>query len=248
MAPCTLRSALNYYLKQPGLTEDDREHIKRWFVEADDPVWEKIAADTRAHGEVAAVVEGPYSIFIGSALRARCNAKSLADTSPSLLSKQEHQREQQRRIDLLELADRIDEVVRRYPLWRSPQAPPPPGSANPDWLEEQRSLKWLEQQAQKLRQRAATDQKAHPGWDYVRVNVSRQSGGVKKHPQSRELGVFIRTIVNCMHRACGKPCYHAVATMTNIAFPDAYLGAEDVRSLCRPTTRSGRRQSTGALR
>jgi hypothetical protein len=104
MAPSTLRSALSYYLKRPGLTEDDRAHIKRWFVEADDPVWEKIAADTRAYGEVGPVVEGPYSIFIGSALRARCNAESLKDTSPSLLSKQEHQREQQRRIDLLELA------------------------------------------------------------------------------------------------------------------------------------------------
>ena len=88
------------------------------------------AADTRAYGEVGPVVEGPiYSIFIGGALRARCNAESLKDTSPSLLSKQEHQREQQRRIDLLELADRMDEVVRRYPLRRSPPAPPPPGAA-----------------------------------------------------------------------------------------------------------------------
>lgn len=85
MAPSTLRSALNYYLKCPGLTEDDREHIKRWFVEADDPVWEKIAADIRAYGELGPVVEGPYSIFIGSALRARFNAKSLKHTSPSLL-------------------------------------------------------------------------------------------------------------------------------------------------------------------
>ena len=245
MATSTLRSALNYCLERPGLTEDDSAHIKRWLVEADDPVWEKCASDTRAYAGLVPLDEDPYSVFIACALRARSVAESLKDTSPTFLRKLEHQREQQRRNDLLELATWMDKVVRQYPRcrqrWVPPGAPP-----DPSWLEAQRSLSWLEQEAQQLRQRAATDPKADPFWAYVRVNVSRQSGGAKRS-HSRELRVFIKIMVDRMSCACGKPRHNAVAMMANIAFPDADVCADDVRSVCRPTTRSGRRQSTDAL-
>ena len=58
----------------------------------------------------------------------------------------------------------------------------------------------------------------------IPVRVSRQSGGKGKRNQSRNLGVFMRQMVNCMYQCCGKPRYDAVATMTNIAFPGCRRG------------------------
>jgi hypothetical protein len=113
MAPSTLRSALNHYLKRPGLTEDDQAHLKRWLDEVADPVWEQLAADTRRHGELPPLVEGPYSSFIDSALRARRFAES-ETVSPTLQRKRKQQRDQKERSDLLALANKMEEVVRHY--------------------------------------------------------------------------------------------------------------------------------------
>src|SRR5262249_47238012 len=119
----------------------------------------------------------------------------------------------------------------------------------PPVAEAKRSLGWLRREALRLRQLAEKQSLGERNWDWNRipVHVSRQSGGKGKRNQSRKLGVFMQRMVNCMYECCGKPRYHAVATMTNIAFPDANVGAENVRSACRPTTRTGRRRS-GALR
>ena len=87
-----------------------------------DPVWEKIAADTRRHGKLPAFVEGPYSIFIGSALRARQFAESQTDT-PAVQRKRKQQHEQQERSDLLALAEKMDEVVRHCQSCRKAQYP-----------------------------------------------------------------------------------------------------------------------------
>jgi hypothetical protein len=258
MAASTLQSALHHYLRIPRLTEADRAHLNRWLAEVTDPVWEQIAADIRAYGELPLSVEGPYSNFIDSALRARQSAESTID-SPSLLRKREQQRQQQERA-LVALAVKMDEVVRDYRRFqtRSPRPPRPPGSPtwetpSPEevrWREAQRSLEWLEQEAQKVRQ-VADGPNAEPptwDWDHVRVHVSRQRGGRGRRSRSRELRLFMQRMVNFMYQACGKPRYHAVATITNIAFPDAEVVAEHVRSACRPTTRVGRRRTTGALR
>jgi hypothetical protein len=248
MAPSTLRSALNYYLKRPGLTEDKRAHIKRWFVEADDPLWEKIAADTRAYGKVGPVVEGPYSIFIGSALRARHFAES--QTTPAVQRKRKQQREQQNRSDLLALANKMEEVVRHYQDCKKahdPRRVPSPSGPLPDLRREaeaKQSLEWLGREAHRLRQLTEKLSAGEPEWDWDRipVRVSRQSGGKGKRAQSRELGVFMQKMVNCMYQCCGKPRYDAVSLITNIAFSDADVVAEDVRSACR--TARGR---SGAL-
>jgi|SRR5215467_1983636 len=249
MAAPSLRSALNYYLKQPGLTKDDRAHIKRWFVEANDPVWEKIAADARAYGELGPVVEGPYSRFIGSALRARHFAESQTDT-PAVKRKRKQQREQQERLDLLALAEKMEDVVRHRQSCRKAQHPqrvPSPRGPLPELPQEaeaKRSLEWLRREAHRLRQVAEKVSAGEPTWDWgpIPVRVSRQSGGKGKRSQSRKLGVFMQQMVNCMYHWCGKPRYDAVATITNIAFPDADVVSENVRSACRPTTRTARRK------
>ena len=245
----TLGSALRYYLQQHKRSEGDRAHLKRWLNEVDDPVWGKIAADARAYGELGPVVEGPYSIFISSALRARDFAESQTDT-PAVKRKREQQREQQERSDLLALAEKMEDVVRHRRSCRKAQHPqrvPSPTGPLPDLPQEAEaklSLDWLTREAHRLRQVAEKVSAGEPNWDWgpIPVRVSRQSGGKGKRNQSRKLGVFMQQMVNCMYRWCGKPHYHAVAMMTNIAFPDADVVAENVRSACRPTTRTARRK------
>ena len=260
MAAPTLKSTLNHYLQttslveeyptiRPRLSEADRAHLKRWLKEVRDPVWEQLAADTRRYRELPPGVEGrPYSIFIDSALRARQCAESQTD-SPAVQTKLKQQREQQEREDLLALAEKMEEVVRHRQACRKAQYPqrvPSPTGPLPDLPQEaeaKRSLEWLRREAHRLSQVAEKVSAGEPNWD---VRLSRQSGGKGKRNQSRKLGVFMRQMVNCMDRYCGKPRYNAVAMMTNIAFPDADVVAEDVRSACRPTTRTARRRS-GAL-
>ena len=249
MAAPTLKSALDYYLKRPGLTKADRVHLTRWLAEARDPVWEQIAADTRTCGELPTMVEGPYSSFIGSALRARQFAESQTET-PAVQRKRKLQREQQDRSDLLELADKIEDVLRHHQSCRKTQLPrrvPSPRGPLPDLPQEaeaKQALEWLRREAPRLRQVAEKVSAGEPEWDLgpIPVRVSRQSGGKGKRNQSRNLGVFMQWMVNCMYQCCGKPRYDAVATMTNIAFPDADVVAENVRSACRLTTRTARRK------
>ena len=37
----SIKTALDYYVQRPGLTEADREHLKRWLEHVCDPVWER---------------------------------------------------------------------------------------------------------------------------------------------------------------------------------------------------------------
>ena len=249
MAVPTLGSALRYHLQQHKLSEGDRGHLKRWLNEVDNPVWGQLAADTRKYGEMPTFVEGPYSAFISSALRARDFAESQTDT-PAVKRKREQQREQQERSDLLALAEKMEDVVRHRRSCRKAQHPqrvPSPTGPLPDLPQEAEaklSLDWLTREAHRLRQVAEKVSAGEPNWDWgpIPVRVSRQSGGKGKRNQSRKLGVFMQQMVNCMYRWCGKPHYHAVAMMTNIAFPDADVVAGNVRSACRPTTRTARRK------
>jgi hypothetical protein len=245
MAAPTFKSALNNY----GRTEADREHLKRWGEHERDPVWERIAADARRYGELPPIVDAPYSLFIGEALRARRFAEG--EVSPASQRKRNQQREQQERSDLLNLAGKIDDMLRHYRACskaRSPVRVPSPKGPFREELIAKLSLDWLESEAHRLRQLAEKVSAGDPTWDWgpIRVRVSRQNGGKGKRNQSRKLGVFMQRMVNCMYQLCGKPRYDAVAMMTNIAFPDADVDEENVRSACRPTTRAGRRRS-GAL-
>ena len=244
----TLGSALNYYLQQPKLSEGDRAHLKRWLNEPHDPIWEQLAADTRKYGELPPFVEGPYSYFISSALRARQFAEGEV-ISPALQRKRNEQREQQERSDLLALAEKMEDVVRHRQSCRKAQHPqrvPSPTGPLPDLPQEaeaKRSLEWLRREAHRLRKLAEKVSAGEQNWDWDRIpiHVSRQSGGKGKRAQSRELGVFMQKMVNCMYQCCGKPRYDVVAKITNIAFPDENVVAENVRSACRPTTRTARR-------
>jgi hypothetical protein len=249
MAAPTLKSTLNHYLQRADLTESDRAHLKRWLEDMRDSAWEKLAAYIRRCGELPQILEGPYSIFIGSALRARHFAESQTDT-PAVQRKRTQQHEQQERSDLLALAEKMEDVVRHRQSCRKAQHPqrvPSPTGPLPDLPQEaeaKRSLEWLRREAHRLRQVAEKVSAGKPNldWDRIPIHVSRQSGGKGKRDQSREVGVFMRQMVNCMDQWFYKPRYYVVAAITNVAFPNANVVAEDVRSACKPTTRTARRK------
>jgi hypothetical protein len=254
MGAPTLTSALNYYLQRADvwkLTEADRAFLKRWLNEARDPVWQQLAAAT--NGEFVQFQEGPYSCFVSSALHAR---RFAGDETDPLQRKRKQQREQQECLELLALADELEQARLHYRACSkahelrqvpSPRGPLPP---TPRELEEKRSLHWLERTAHRLRQSAERLSASEPNleWGRIPVHISRQSGGKGKRDRSRELRVFMQKMVNCMYEWCGKPRYHAVATITNIAFSHAHVVADNVRSACRPTTRAARGRRTQSVK
>jgi hypothetical protein len=157
LQPAKLVEGLQYRPLIRSLSEEDRAHLTRWLEEVRDPVWEQLAAATRRHGKLPAFVEGPYSYFIGSALRARRFAESRTDT-PDLQRKRKQQREQQERRGLLVLADEMDRMLRNYLDCRNAQypqrVPSPSGvplSPLPQELRKKESLEWLGQNAHRLR-------------------------------------------------------------------------------------------------
>jgi hypothetical protein len=247
MAQPTMKSALVNRLGDPKLSEADRAHLERWLDEADDPVWEQIAADAESYGILPTYDDGPYHYFIGSVLLLRKYVQTKLD-KPSLLRKRERERREQKFADWMALATMMDEVLRRYQESQREYMPPDPSGRPGKW---KLPLEWLEQEAQRIRHRAHAMLEQEPsnlplGFGPLRVNVSRQTGGKRKRRHSRELGTFMQAMVNRMYSACGKPRYEAVAMIANIAFPCAYVDADDVRSACRPTTRAGRRRGSGA--
>jgi hypothetical protein len=90
----------------------------------------------------------------------------------------------------------------------------------------------LEERAKRLRNRAAAEayQEIHDG-EFIAVTVSRQRR--RNGKQTREIGLFVRIMVNVMHKLVGKPRYDFVAKLANVAFRNADLGAEEVRQNCR---------------
>src|SRR5262249_45232077 len=71
--------------------------------------------------------------------------------------------------------------------------------------------------------------------------ISRQRRG-KKRRHSRKYNAFMFLMADHMSQICGKPHYDAVSDITNIAFLEAHVTADDVRNACRSPSR--RRRST----
>ena len=188
-------------------------------------MWEQIAADIRRYGELGPFFEGPYSVFIGAALRARRVAESQTDT-PAVERKRKQQRVQQDHLDLLALAEKMDVVVQHRQSCKKAQhlqRIPSPTGPLPDLREEaeaKQALEWLGREAQRLRQLAKNEFAGEPNWDWgpITVRASRQSGGKGKRAHSREQGVFMQRMVNWMYQYCGKPRCDAVSLSTTLHF------------------------------
>jgi hypothetical protein len=245
--PSSLKSELLRRLARTGLTEHELAFLERWLAEVRDPVWEELAAkweDLYAKGRselnLAQFVGGFYGWLIGAALRARRTAES-ARIGPTALRKQRIQQQKQERAKLAALAAKMDEVAAEYTSFALDAEPPGPLGEVSHLLDPHDALGWLKHYARKLRELSQLPIDPNLG-----LQISRQSGGRRKRRASRELGVFVRATVGYMHLMNDRPHYHAVASIANLAFPDADLVAEDVRSMCRPTQRA-RRLPTGAL-
>jgi hypothetical protein len=209
----------------------DRRFLQTWIDDyADDPAWEDLVAAANRFQKSDAF---DHLSLIWYALRARRFAEDAGSGVDPF-----HAERQKRHEELLDIAKSADALTK---FWREAEARaavlwPPPFSVPIDLVWQLQELN--EGQAELLRQMAGTPPPTTP--------ISRQSRG-KKRDRTRELRLFVRSMVGFMQEACGKPRHEFVATLANIAFPTADVSADDVRAAMQPTTRSGRRRKSGAL-
>jgi len=232
-----VKEALLWCRQHPSLTEDDRAHIDRWMAEARDPVWQKIVAAIETADRLPPIQGGFFCFVVFSSLRCRRYAEE-AVYETKAMKKERELEAQKRREGRLALASDIEDIVRRVRAHRR-KWEAPPISATWRETEAQQALAWLEQQSRIIRRSAESSSDFSD--NFVPETVSRQTGGVEKRPHSRQLGVFMKKMVNCMHQSTGNPRYEFVAKLTNVAFPNADFGAAEVRQRCRRRTRYTRR-------
>jgi hypothetical protein len=225
-----VKDALLLYQKREALTEGDRAHISRWIAAAKNPVWQRIICEIELAGELPPLIGGTFGFVVSKALRAR-NFAETAKFESKQLEKRRRQQTLARQQELLTFASEIDSIVTK--LHESGfLAPQPPGTRQVAFIN---TCAFLRDRAQLLRDRAA---KIHDdrssgfdGNDAIRVVVSRQGG--RKGRQTREIGVFVKMMANCMCKLIGAPRYGFVASLANVAFRNANLDAEEVRQNCR---------------
>jgi hypothetical protein len=214
----------------------DRDFLQAWIHNhyADDAIWEKLVAKARRF-------QGSHTFnhlyLIWYALRARRLADETRFGDDPLQRERENRRD-----ELLALADAAGALTQ---FWRKAEGKSAVFAVGfppfPIPFERMLQLQKLnEGQAQLLFLRAG-----EPPPPTVRNSRQKRS---KKHDRSRECAAFMYSMVGHMREICGKPFYHAVATLTEIAFPEAEISIDDVRRVAKQaTTRSGRRHKTGAL-
>lgn len=119
-----VKAELRSYQKRPSLTQNDRAHLSRWLVVANDPVWQKILMEIQAQDELPPFVDGgPFLFVVASALRARRYAEA-ARYETVEMKKQKERKAQERREGLLSFASAIEEVVQRLRTYRRTEEPP----------------------------------------------------------------------------------------------------------------------------
>jgi hypothetical protein len=226
----TFKAALANYLKSKHLVAADRAHLERWASDdwINDPIWEKITLDARKRdsGDPEAV---PIKIMF-FAIQARQTAEAVKGGEDPVRSGM-----QERRAKLLALADKAQGLADYY------------GRGHPFEVQEFYEKHMMPLTTMKdLMQREADFLRLRAGEEpEPTTRVSRQKRG-QKRAHSREYVAFMYAMVGLMREMCGKPHYAAVAHMTNIAYPDAVVDIDDVRSAVKPTTRRGRRRKGGA--
>jgi hypothetical protein len=224
------------------LTAADCAYLRRWADNcADDPIWEQIVVDARAKGLWPDNSE--RSVLIWYALEARRIAESVkAGHDPTLRERQ------QQREELLELAEKADDLARYYhgterysgiamffqqwlvlPVLPEQAAVP---RYEPPLLRVQQLRELHEREAQLLRQIAGRVPEPI-------TFISREKG-------KRHITAFIHLMSNYMDSICGKGYRRAVAMLASMAF-NCLVDEEDVRKSLKPTTKEGRRRTIRAL-
>jgi len=217
------------------LASTERSFLKRWTAGwADETIWEKIIADACARGSWEKTTL--HSQLIWYALEAkRVATRVKSGVDPVFLE------EQQQRAELLELADKADDLARYFkevekysgiamffhsnlklPVMPEQEAVRREESG---FLRVRQLQKLHRVEARLLRKRADRVPKKH-------TFVSREEG-------SREVNAFIHSMAMFMKDFCGKPHRPAIATLTNIAFRLAF-DSNDVHKALESSTRKAR--------
>ncbi len=230
-----LKTALTAALQ--SASPDDRAFLERWIAQANDPVFEKLGVKALARGEFDGELELFYRVVIAQARKARWTAqdvKSGVDLT--------EQREQKERDELLKLADKADDLAKFCRgTGRADLASLMSPQVRLGGLLKQHGMMPLEQLAE-LHEREAKILR-----QFVLQNPPRIPTRISRERRVREHVAFMYQMVQAMRELSGDPHYDAVADLTNIAYPNAKVTAENVRSACRPTKRSVRYKTSGAL-
>jgi hypothetical protein len=236
----TFREALSIVSKDKDLSDRDRAHLSRWARSdyCDNPIWERLAAAARARGMLPRNTE--YVNLIGEALLARRHAESVASGIDFELRERQKQRGRH-----LQLAKAADELATYYE-----EAEAYSGIAMYFMrflmpLSELREIHRKE--AMLLRQRVGREPK--PAARVSRQDRSKPRDEAKRRKGLRKIRAFV-DLANSLLTFWyfDKPDHEALALLTEIAFPDADVGREDVRQALRPTTRAQRANAARALK
>jgi hypothetical protein len=216
---------------------------------AGEPIWDKLAAAITAHSNI--YLNEPLFFVVQHAIEARQKGEDYSNFDPKQARKKVEQDDQ----ELLTLANKMEEVVIAYLACRRAhnwgRAPPPDADdsyVDPSVALRKRSLAWLQEDAQRIRELApprarGPDYPHNIGgglfWD---IHVRRQKTG-KQRSNARAISIFVQDMAGFMKESTGRPLWKVVAELSDLAFPSAEpFTAEEVQSLCKPTTRAGRKK------
>jgi hypothetical protein len=234
-----LMAALSAALKKaPG---DDRAFISGWISEADDPAFGRLVADIIEQGGVGDDLHQTCAIVISlvrNTLRTAKELKRGVDWTA--------QRTQGEIAELQQLAQKADDLAnfcrgsgkRDLASLMSPQVRLGPLIKQNGMMPLHRLADIHALEAHVFRQFVSKEAE--------RDQVRRRRYRISRERHIRDRIAFMNLMAACFHELGGKPHYDAITAITNIAFPDADVTAENVRAACRPTTRQGRRRNTGA--
>jgi hypothetical protein len=236
-----LKSVLVAVLRSDKLEDErldaaDRAFLTRWADNcADDPIWETVVGDARAKGLFPH--DSLHSTMIWYAFQARRFAESVKAGEDPILRE-----EQKRRAELLELAQKADDLARYYkesekysgiamffqqhlalPVLPEQEAVP---RFEPPFLRVRQLRQLHEREAQLLRQSAGP--------------APKPTTFISRERSKRRITAFIHLMTDYMDEFCGKHHRRAVAMLASMAF-NCLVDNEDVRKALGQSTREGRR-------
>jgi hypothetical protein len=197
-------------LDEPGFARWNkklRDFVERWLANRDDSkLWEGIADNAEKDGLSR---ETSYYRIAVSSLQASCagDPANVENFSPKALRSQSER--------FLTLAECAQLMAQHYR-----------GRLRVFGQSDQRSearAQFYEEEAREFRQASAEALE----WASM---TRRQSGGVRF---TGEQIAFIRSLVENLRRHFGKPYHEAAAAITNIAYPEETVTADEIRTVCR---------------
>jgi hypothetical protein len=226
-----LRNALRHFQRLGWLKPNDRSFVDRWLQVADDPIWDQVAAAIAATGRVAGSSGSSHNVLVRKTILNR----RLAEDFMKLDLKHELKKTREKKRRLKELADKMEDLIQTYrDCDGASEALGPTAFAL-----RKNVFAWLEKDARRLHELAVEPKGPHI---IGGMRVSRQKRG-RKRPDARAISVFVQHSSSFIEQACDKSLWRVIAELTDLAFPSPEpFNADEVRSMCRPTTRSGRRK------